>query len=554
MHWSVKLSLSFILIAIIYFVFPLLPFLAVYGTMSIQNEIAYNKSFHTNYKEKEYHDPRINFYKKELEKSYEGYVRAKDIVSRFEYDSKVNLAHKCIDYYIEDYNSTEWRSESSGIRINARNKAANTDKLIKSAKDNAHEIQLNFYLYDFNLVYNIMDDIIGSQYNKSKKSLCDQNLSVEKLYDTFLTNYLSEYINNYASSKYRKQSPSDNQEFLEHMHTREESWLREITKSSSIKQYKEFSMGNIGVRTLYDKYDYRSNTKPFDVAIDGQNFFVADPLRGIELWKQNSDGKISYHKTLEKGYQAYSINKIGEFIYVLGTDKKNGKHYFFIFSYNSINEDIVSFDKIEINVKIESKWSFINNNKKVILTKGYSGMTILDISDPTNIKVDDEVLDASKNINCIDFVINEERNILYILTSRGLYIYNIKNNLLDFVTNITSFKKHRAMVFSKDENALYSVSLDFKKGVFIHKYSLDDSYKPELISIKRIESELKGWKQMKTHGDKIYLADKKNLYVFNVEMENIKKMNISGINHFYFSKDKFVCACGEEGLLINTLN
>ena len=553
MHWSVKLLLSFIFIAILYFVFPLLPFLAVYGTMSIKNEIAYNKSFHTNYKEKEYHDLRINFYKKQLEKSYEGYVKANDLVSRFEYDTKVDLSLGCIEYYIKDHNNTDWIEESNKIKKNARNKAANTDKLIKSAKDNAHEIQLNFYLYDFNLVDDVMDNIVGSRYNKSIQSLCDQNLSIEKLYDTFLTYYLSEYINNYISSKYRKQSPSDNQNFLKRMHKREESWLKEITKRSSIKQYKEFSMGNIGVKTLYDKYDYRSTTKPFDVTTDGQNFIVADTTRGIELWKPNSNGKISYYKTLEKRYRAYRINKIGDLIYVLGTDKKTGKDYFLIFSYNSFSEDIISFNKLEINIKSGSKWRFINN--KVILTKGYSGITILDISDPTNIKVDDEVLDASKNIYSIDFEIDEEKNILYVLTSRGLYIYDIKNNFLDFVTNIKSFKKHRAMIFSKDENALYSVSLDFKKGVFIHKYSLDDSYKPELISIKSTESEVKGWKYMKIHQDKIYLADKKNIYVFNKEMENIKKMNISGINHFYFFKDKLVCACGTEGLYIkDTLN
>ena len=553
MHWSVKLLLSFIFIAILYFVFPLLPLLAVYGTMSIKNEIAYNKSFHTNYKEKEYHDPRINFYKKELEKSYKGYVRANDIVSRFEYDSKVNLAHECIEYYIKDYNNTAWRSESSGIRKNARNKAANTDKLIKSAKNNAHEIQLNFYLYDFNLVNDVMDDIIGSRYNKSKQSLCDKNLSVEKLYDTFLTNYLSEYISNYASSKYRKQSPSDNQDFLKRMHIKEESWLRKITQSSSIKQYKEFSMGNIGIKTLTDKYDYRSTTKPFDVTIDGQSFFVADPSRGIELWEQKSDGKISYHKTLEKSYKAYKINKFGDLIYVLGTDKKTGKDYFLIFSYNSTRKEIISFNKVEINIETSSKWSFINN--KVILTRGYNGITILDISDPANIKIDDEVLGESKNIFSRDFVFDEEKNILYLLSSRGLYIYDIKNNSLDFVAKITSLKKHRAMVFSKDENALYTVSLDFKKGVFIHKYSLNDSYKPKLIAVKRTECELKGWKQMMLYQDKIYLADKKALYVFNKEMNNIKKMNISGINHFYFSKDKLVCACGAEGLYItDTLN
>ncbi len=211
----------------LYFAFPAIALFVVYGTMSIKYEMAYNKSFETVYKIKNYNDSRIDFYNNELEKNYKKYVHAKSTKEIFESDTKIDLASECIQYYLEANDENDWINVRSNMRKNARNKYANNDELVKQAKSNAHQTNLNFYLYDLNKVNDITEDITDSWNYKSKKSKCDENLTAEQMYTIFLPIYVDEYTDNLTVSRVSSKILSDE------IYIKRESWLKEITDSCS---------------------------------------------------------------------------------------------------------------------------------------------------------------------------------------------------------------------------------------------------------------------------------------------------------------------------------
>ena len=145
----------------------------------------------------------------------------------FEYDTKVDLTLECVEYYMKDHNETDWIEEGSRIRKNARNKAANTDALIDKVKGNAHEIQLNFYLYDLNLVNNTVGDLTNLWHDKSKKSKCDENLTTEEMYAIFLPIYVNEYTDDLTISRLEYKNIS------EETYIKRDDWLKDITDSCS---------------------------------------------------------------------------------------------------------------------------------------------------------------------------------------------------------------------------------------------------------------------------------------------------------------------------------
>ena len=555
-----KLAYLFVTLFIgvlLYTLYSAIAMVTVYSALYSQKEAAYNKSFHTDYTEKEYRDPRINFYKQELEKSYEGYVKADGLVNMFEYDTKIDLSLDCVEYYIKDHNETDWIEEGSRIRKNARNKAANTDKLIDKAKANAHEIQLHFYLYDLNLVNDTISDLSNLWHDKSKRSLCDQNLSAEQLYDVFLTNYLAQYIENHVSSKHRRLSPSDNRDFLKRKQKEEESWLTQITKSSPLEIYKQFSLGNITLEGIAKEHNFRASIATYDVVLENEELIVADGKRGIELWKRENASEVTFLKTLTNNYKVHRIQRLGNLLFVAAHGKKKNS-YFLIFAYDEKTKTLKELDKVKIALysKIQD-WSFFNNGNKVAVVYGYDKMALLDLSEPQNIKIIFKRSDRSNNYS-IDIAVNEETNTLYELTKKGLNIFDIKNNLISKIRMDRSFKGYKGLIIDKKEKALYTLNITWRNGSFFLEYNLDDPYNPKFISSKAIDIDLfvrdgklfAHPEKMKIYKNKFYIPTINKICVLDRKMNVVRIIDAPGIKQFYFLENKILCACGKNGLLL----
>ena len=184
----------------LYLLYPAIVLAIIYSSMYYSQSSKYDESFYKKFPEKDFNNSRIHFYKNELEKSSKYLVNAEGLVEIFEYDTKVELSLECIQRYLQENNESNWINESSYIRKNARNKFTTTDALVERAKNNEENMGQNFYLYEMNLVHEVSDEVTGSWRDSSKTSLCDQNLSANKLYDKFLTKYITNYTDKHLYS------------------------------------------------------------------------------------------------------------------------------------------------------------------------------------------------------------------------------------------------------------------------------------------------------------------------------------------------------------------
>ncbi len=553
---SLKRKLVYILLIIfigvlLYTIFPFVVLFIAYSYMYIEKDLSYNKSFHILYQERDYNDSRINFYKKELERSSKGLVNAKGVVDIFEYDTKVDLSLECIEYYMKDNNETEWIEEGSKYANNARNKFAINNDLIKNVKNNADNMGRNFYLYDLNLVNGIQSDMTNFWGDKSNQSLCEQNLSANQLYDVFLTNYLAQYIENHISSNKRKSSVSDNHQFLQHKYKTEKEWLEKITKKSSLDIYKQFSSGKITLEDVLKDNQFKASLETTDVVLEKKEFIVADRNRGIELWNINSNNTVHFQKILTDKYKALRIKRVNNILYVAANGKQRGS-FFLIFSYDENTKSLTELDKVQMRFR---DWKFFDKNKKVAIVGGYDRMLILDISNPKNIKIiRKEKPDRTNNMS-FDLVVNEKTNKLYEITSRSLNIFDIKNDSVLKSKVDYSLKGQNSLAISQEDNTLYTLHMMYgKKGSDLKKYSLDNPNKPKLILSKQLDMNYEDWSSaffanMKIHKDRLYIAAKNNIHIFDKELNEIQIRKTPNIKYFYFLKNKIIYTAGKNGLV-----
>lgn len=554
--------------ALLYVSYPLIALFLVYGYMYTEKNIAYNKSFHTHYPEKEFNDSRVDFYKKELEKSSKNLVNAHGIVDIFEYDTKVDLALDCIQYYIKDNNETDWIEEGSRIRKNARNKFTINDDLIERVKANEDSMGKNFYLYDLNLVNDITSDITNLWHDKSKKSLCDQNLSANQLYDTFLTSYLTRYIDKHISSSQRKLSESDDRDFLARKHNQEKEWLKKISLTSSQYIFQKYSLGEVSLEDVSKHNHFQASIVTYDVVYNSKNIIVGDFKRGIELWSVDANSKFNYLKTLTDKYGIFKIKKVGDIIFATGQEKQkvhSNQHdyykdnYFLTFSYDDSTDSLLELDKVQLGKYSRvGDWNFFDNNNKVATVSGYDRVHILDISNPKILKVIQQSKEESNNNYSMDLTINEITGKLFELASYGLNVIDV-NKFSLFKKRIennfnSSFKGHQGIVIDQKDNILYSIHITWENETTLYKYDMQNPLKPKLLSFKKLDINFDGWNggpfpnNMQFSNGKLYVANRNNIYIFDEELNNIESIRTPNIKNFYILEDKIVYTKGKLGL------
>ena len=279
------------IVVLLYFARPLIVILS-YIYIGIEQEISYKNSFKKTYKEHDYNDSVVTFYKKELEKNYIDFLNSNTEIDRFKNNTKIKIADSCIKYRLKKH-SKEWLDEALNFKLNARNKAVhNNDKLFKKLKQINHKLQLGFYRYNFNVVDDTIEDIVGVW--SKNHNVCDDKVDTQKIYDTFLDKYLKMYISLYTNPD------KDDKE-----------WLIKIKQTSKTPFYKKLSIDEIRKQN-----NFKDAQNSVDVSFKDGEFFVADSHRGVELWQQKGD-EFVFEKTLDGSYKAFLIKKSDDFLFVV---------------------------------------------------------------------------------------------------------------------------------------------------------------------------------------------------------------------------------------------
>ena len=189
-----KIFIGIVIALALYHVVPVIISVVSMVVYTGMEEAKYDNSFYITYNIKEYDDPRINFYAKELEKNYNALVYAKSNTELFKSYTKIELATQCVEYYLKNDGEDNWIKVSRNIERNARNKVLHKDKnLIDLTKKNLHNVWNNFYVFELDTVRDLADNITNSWRYPSKHSRCDDNLTTEQMYDIFLPKYVKGY-------------------------------------------------------------------------------------------------------------------------------------------------------------------------------------------------------------------------------------------------------------------------------------------------------------------------------------------------------------------------
>jgi len=138
----------------------------------------------------------------------------------FRADTQKDLALGCISYFLRKEGCDSWIDMASKFRKNARNKYADTEAKIKQAKRNENFMGKHFYTFDLDMVNHGVDKITKRQSDKND-SICENTVSVDELYDTFINKYIVEFENQNIHSPYGsepQQRELDWFEILKHEH------------------------------------------------------------------------------------------------------------------------------------------------------------------------------------------------------------------------------------------------------------------------------------------------------------------------------------------------
>ncbi len=504
--------------------------------MYYKDNIKYESSFNKIYKELDYNDSTILFYKKELEKEYSKFIYADNIVDIFKSHVKLDIAESCIEYRLKKHNEKNWIEKGTAFSKNIRNKIVNRDKkLIKKLKNINYKLELGFYTYDFNLISNEIGKITNLWgENEDNQSLCNKKKDIDKLYNIFLDRYLEKYIASHIE-----------------IETEKKKWLNKLLKTSKNPLYIK---DEISLQDIYNKNKFNNSLSTADLIYENNNLFVADSKRGIELWSME-ENRTKFIKTLNNKYnKVLHIEKINNLIYATG--KKRFKNYFIIYKYNKESKSLIEISNIEIGNSNVKEWKFYNNNKNIALACGYGGLYILDISDVLNVKIVKKLEKNSSFYNLKDIDIYMNR--VYFLSN---LLYSLDINSLDINNTTPPLKKYSSFCIDKENHILYAVENLFSKGVYLHKYKILNSSKLELLKSKTLKYNLKSInplmginvRYMKWYRNRLYLPSSRGLIVYNKDLNIVNRIDIKNLMEFKFLDNKIICATKNSGILIKYL-
>jgi ankyrin repeat protein/uncharacterized RDD family membrane protein YckC len=173
------------------------PVFVVYSMLYYNHYQSYKESFFQQHTVDTYNDPKILFYKSELEKNVAPFIEASDLYTRFQYDTKIEIAEECLAHHYKEH--TKSYGVSRNIYTNARNSYANTEEKRDKAKENEHKMGQHFYTYDSNLVHHTIENFLKPT---QENSPCDSLVDVDTLYSKFLSLYIYDYLVNNIQHPY----------------------------------------------------------------------------------------------------------------------------------------------------------------------------------------------------------------------------------------------------------------------------------------------------------------------------------------------------------------
>ena len=155
------------------------------------------------------------------------------------------------------------------------------------------------------------------------------------------------------------------------------------------------------------------------LALDADRILVADGERGIELWHRTKKG-WRYLRTLCGEEGAIRLLRRGEKLYAL-LHRINRGYFLARFRFDSKEPSLVETSRIRMNNGGNMRdWDADASGEHLFLAAGYSGVLLVDFSDPEHPTISRASGLGSRNASAKDLLWDEKRRRLYCATNMGL--------------------------------------------------------------------------------------------------------------------------------------
>jgi hypothetical protein len=456
-----------------------------------------------------------------MKKNYTVFLYAKNNIKLFESDVKIDIARQCIENLSEKYNSDLSLDNAWNFDKNARNAIVNKkDDLIKLYTKQEKRISKNFYYFDFNKIYNIIDRLNLKE--------CENNL--DDLYFTVL----KEYIKRKAFSETKK------------VYAYEDTYVRhfingDIKLSEWIKKIINYYFKSDPKNFVIDLY---KNVYDIDININGTNIIVADWNGGIEIYDLNG----TFIKRL------YNVTA-----YRVGIYK---------------NKIVYSF------VDENSRYNFIGIGNKTYPLKTYSEITSIAAGDKLyasnryNLFVADEK--ELKKFPCFSYMVKDKISThfyknLSVSFNKNLYIYSggviykktgmVNKKCYDKKTSYDNLYLFKPVILKKADFLFiddYIYAVDYFDG-YLYKIGFDGKiYKTKKIKKDRnlynISSLSLPYTKFRIYKNFVLVPKHDGLEIYDKNLNFLKFIKIAEFKSFVIYNDIIYSACGPFGIKKIKLN
>jgi len=166
-------------------------------TMSSRYDKNYEKSFYSLSFTTDYNDSRIIFYNHELEEASSAFISADSDYDIFKAFTKREMSLECIGDALHEHNELTSYKLLDGFKRNARNKYAYNRSLIKKNRNNERSFDKNIDYYRTSII-----NPASKFLKRTMPNRCDKKVSVEKMYNNFIPEYIN--ITESKLASYRK--------------------------------------------------------------------------------------------------------------------------------------------------------------------------------------------------------------------------------------------------------------------------------------------------------------------------------------------------------------
>lgn len=188
----------------------------------------YEKSFYTTYYASNYNDSRIIFYNNEIEENSKAYIDANNDYALFKAFTQKEMGLKCIEILLVKHTDRDTiYTLIDAFRKNSRNKYVQTKSLIVKYKKNDNLFKNREGAYITSII-----DPFSRFLKKNIPNRCEEKISVEKMYQLFIPEYIKQ--KEIVIATYKKSLTSNNSNYINKVIEDLTTWIEVIRMSNDI--------------------------------------------------------------------------------------------------------------------------------------------------------------------------------------------------------------------------------------------------------------------------------------------------------------------------------